>query len=319
MPEKRKVHLSTPERLTSGAIAGAVGKSSVAPFQRVQIMYQVNVGQKLSLQGGLQTAKDIVRNEGVSALWRGNVANAGRSAPTAAIKFWSQSLYSAKIRQMNWSKGTSQFLGGSMSGVTTVAATYPLDLFRTKLAANKEYKGYMDCAMKTVQRSGISGLYHGISAPIVGSIPHTGIAFWMFYHTKRLMGIDENSTEAAPLRRTCAGFLAGFAGQTVTYPFSTIRRRMQTSVEWQQKGLIKCGIDTVKHEGFLGLFRAYSIHAFKGPVSAAISFACNDIIKQKMKEYKMEREEEKEKIKLEDEQTQEILLTEVSKEPQKQV
>ena len=103
--------------------------------------------------------------------------------------------------------------------------------------------------MKTVQTSGIRGLYHGISAPIVGSIPHTGIAFWMFDYTKRLMGVDENTASAAPIRRTVAGFMAGFAGQTVTYPFSTIRRRMQTSVEWQQKGLIRCGVDTVKHEG----------------------------------------------------------------------
>ena len=105
--------------------------------------------------------------------------------------------------------------------------------------------------MKTVQTSGIRGLYHGISAPIVGSIPHTGIAFWMFDYTKRLMGVDENTASAAPIRRTVAGFMAGFAGQTVTYPFSTIRRRMQTSVEWQQKGLIRCGVDTVKHEGMV--------------------------------------------------------------------
>ena len=59
----------------------------------------------------------------------------------------------------------------------------------------------------------------------------------------------------------------------------------------------------------MGLFRAYSIHAFKGPVSAAISFSCNDIIKQKMKEYKLAREEAKEEIKLEEEQAQDVLLT----------
>ena len=128
--KRRKVKLSTVERLASGATAGAVGKSAVAPFQRIQILYQVNVGQKLTLAGGLATTKDVIKNEGISALWRGNIANAGRSAPTAAIKFWSQSLYSAKIKQMNWSNGVAQFVGGSLSGVTTVSATYPLDLFR---------------------------------------------------------------------------------------------------------------------------------------------------------------------------------------------
>ena len=62
--------------------------------------------------------------------------------------------------------------------------------------------------------------------------------------------------------------------------------------------------------GFLGLFRAYSIHAFKGPVSAAISFACNDIIKQKLKEYKMAREDAKEEIRLQEEEgVKDVLLT----------
>lgn len=305
---KDKKKLSTVERLASGATAGAVGKSSVAPFQRIQIMYQVNVGRKLTLQGGIDTTKQVIKNDGIMGLWRGNVANAARSAPTAAIKFWSQSAYYNRLREMDVSRGTAQFVGGALSGITTVSATYPMDLFRTKLAANSLYKGYWDCTKQTVSKYGIQGLYHGITAPLIGSIPHTGIAFWTFDYTKRLMGVDEDSAKAAPFRRSCAGFLAGFAGQTVTYPFSTIRRRMQTSHEWQQKGVLRCATHTISTEGVGGLFRAYSIHAFKGPVSAAVSFACNDIIKQKLKAYHARVEEEKDTIIPQN--VQPILLTE---------
>lgn len=244
-------------------------------------MFQVDKTKIPTLKGFAALTKNIVQKEGVLYLWRGNVANAGRSGPTAAIKFFAQSAYKNMLRDnTKLSNGKQQFLSGAMSGITTVCATYPLDLFRTKMAANSNYSGYADCAKQTFRASGMRGFYHGIQAPVVGSIPHTGIAFWAFDFLKREMGLDENSKESAPIRRTVAGFTAGLAGQTVTYPFSTIRRRMQTSLEWNARGLTGTAWTMLKTEGFIkGWYRAYSIHAFKGPVSAGISFMINDVVK----------------------------------------
>lgn len=287
MASTKRQELSVVERLCSGAIAGAVGKSAVAPFQRVQIMFQVDKSKKPTLGGFFTLSKDIVKNEGILYLWRGNLANAVRSGPTAAIKFFTQSAYKNMLNEKtSMGRGPKQFLSGAMSGITTVCLTYPLDLFRTKMAASSEFSSYADCTRKTFAASGLRGFYHGIQAPVVGSIPHTGIAFWAFQWIKDQMGLDDDARTKAPIRRTIAGFLAGLAGQTVTYPFSTIRRRMQTSLEWNSKGLIGTGVEMLRKEGFVvGWYRAYSIHAFKGPVSAGISFMMFDILRGYLYDY----------------------------------
>lgn len=71
-------------------------------------------------------------------------------------------------------------------GMCLVAAGHPLDLIKVNLQTMPNpkpgekpmYSGMMDCARKIIAKDGPTGLYRGMSAPLVGITPIYAICFW---------------------------------------------------------------------------------------------------------------------------------------------
>ncbi len=53
------------ELLLSGATAGAISKTVIAPIDRIKILYQVNPSRSFTLQRGFKTFTTIVNNTGM--------------------------------------------------------------------------------------------------------------------------------------------------------------------------------------------------------------------------------------------------------------
>lgn len=72
------------------------------------------------------------------------------------------------------------------TGMCLVAAGHPLDLIKVNLQTmptpkpgeKPVYTGMMDCARKIIAKDGLTGLYRGMSAPLVGITPIYAICFW---------------------------------------------------------------------------------------------------------------------------------------------
>lgn len=75
------------ESLIAGGTAGAVAKTAIAPADRVKIIYQVDPKKPFTLTSAVNTARHIVRHEGVIGLWRGNGVMMARVIPYAGISF----------------------------------------------------------------------------------------------------------------------------------------------------------------------------------------------------------------------------------------
>ena len=89
--------------LLSGAIAGLIAKTVVAPMDRVKIIFQVShrllhkvvynlccnkvTNEAYSIRNLPRIFSHIIREEGFTALWRGNSATILRIAPYAGIQF----------------------------------------------------------------------------------------------------------------------------------------------------------------------------------------------------------------------------------------
>lgn len=60
-------------------------------------------------------------------------------------------------------------VSGGLAGCSSLCIVYPLDFIRTRLSADinhhtkREYKGLVDCTMKTVKNEGFSALYRGFA------------------------------------------------------------------------------------------------------------------------------------------------------------
>lgn len=119
------------------------------------------------------------------------------------------------------SHGTQHFFTGSFAGMTSVIATYPLDLIRTRMAGRLcsgdlclPYNTWWETAKFTVQNEGVRGLYRGVSPTLIGAFPYEGIKFWSYdYFKARLPKVGPNPTSPPPAPSTlCCCPTTGFRG-----------------------------------------------------------------------------------------------------------
>merc|ERR1712187_407388 len=115
--------------------------------------------------------KRVQSEQGFRAFWRGNLVNCIRYAPQqgSALAFndaIKQLFPKYKATTHFWqSFGVNLFSGGLAGGIANTIC-YPFDFARTRLASDvgkgkKTFNGIMDCIMKTVRASGVTGLYRG--------------------------------------------------------------------------------------------------------------------------------------------------------------
>ena len=70
--------------LVAGAIAGAFSRTCTAPLDRVKVFLQVHGKEHSSI---LELTRAMIREGGITALWRGNGINVIKIAPESALKF----------------------------------------------------------------------------------------------------------------------------------------------------------------------------------------------------------------------------------------
>merc|ERR1711934_259730 len=169
---------------------------------------------------------------------------------------------------------------GGLAGAGSLCIVYPLDYARTRLASDmgggeKQFNGLADCIKKTVASGGIGSLYNGIGVSIVGIIPYRGVYFGLF---DTLSGYnpyekDDNGLLRASSKFVCAQTSAIVAGYA-SYPFDTVRRRLQMQSEkpqseWVYKGTSDCFGKILKDEGPSALFKGAGANALR-TVGAAL-------------------------------------------------
>ena len=88
----------TLERVVSGALAGGMSRVATAPIDRVKLLFQVDSASAgFTLRSGTAMARDIARNEGFFALWRGCHAAVVRILPYSATTFGTFNAYNAAL------------------------------------------------------------------------------------------------------------------------------------------------------------------------------------------------------------------------------
>nr|XP_006639920.2 PREDICTED: mitochondrial coenzyme A transporter SLC25A42 [Lepisosteus oculatus]XP_015221213.1 PREDICTED: mitochondrial coenzyme A transporter SLC25A42 [Lepisosteus oculatus]XP_015221214.1 PREDICTED: mitochondrial coenzyme A transporter SLC25A42 [Lepisosteus oculatus] len=273
--------------LFSGALAGAVAKTSVAPLDRTKIIFQVS-SNRFSAKEAYRLIYHTYRKDGFFSLWRGNSATMVRVIPYAAIQFCAHEQYKRLLGGYYGFQGKAlppfpRFLAGSLAGTTATMLTYPLDMVRARMAVTPKemYSNILHVFVRISREEGLKTLYRGFAPTILGVIPYAGLSFFTYETLKKLH--TENSGRAHPYsyERLAFGACAGLIGQSASYPLDVVRRRMQTAgVTGHTYGTIAGTMrEIVAEEGLVrGLYKGLSMNWVKGPIAVGISFTTFDLL-----------------------------------------
>ena len=284
----------------AGGVSGAVAKTATAPIERVKLLIQTQDANPKIISGEVKRYNGIVdcftrvaAEQGIGAFWRGNLTNIIRYFPTQAFNFAFKDSIKAMFPRADkhtefWKFFAINMASGGLAGAGSLMIVYPLDYARTRLASDvgagkQQFNGLIDCLSKTVKGSGIGGLYNGVGVSVVGIIPYRGVYFGLF---DTLSGYNpyqksENNLFRAASKFGCAQFSAIAAGYA-SYPFDTVRRRLQMQsekpkTEWVYSGTADCFSKIVKNEGTSALFKGAGANALRTVGAAMVLVLYSEI------------------------------------------
>ena len=271
--------LPTWERLSCGFIAGAVARTVTSPLDVVKLLLQVNT------KGGSMkdTITELWQKDGIKAFWRGNTVAIMNQGPQSAIKFFCVDELTRQVH--NFTKKpitTSQraLIGGS-AGIISQLISFPFDLIHTRITINPQaYTGIFQAMTKIIREEGVFALWSGIIPTVTGAVVYEGSQYVIQGGLKeKFIELYGKGGRITPWQNLFIGAAAGAIGQTVSFPFDVVRKRMMIRDENGNKlftSMSECFAKTYKNEGIGGFFRGIGINMVKIVPYSALQFTINE-------------------------------------------
>ncbi|XP_073670408.1 mitochondrial adenyl nucleotide antiporter SLC25A23 isoform X1 [Paramisgurnus dabryanus] len=279
--EKEKQSGFVWRQLMAGAVAGSVSRTGTAPLDRLKVFLQVHgqTSDKGNVWSGLRA---MVKEGGLTALWRGNGINVLKIAPETAIKFLAYEQIKCLIRgskEGGTLKVHERFLAGSLAGATAQTIIYPMEVLKTRLTLRKtgQYSSVADCAKQILQKEGVRAFYKGYLPNILGIIPYAGIDLAVYETLKNAWLQRHTATSADPgvLVLVGCGTVSSTCGQLASYPLALIRTRMQAQASVKggpQLSMLTLFRSIIAQEGVVGLYRGIAPNFLKVIPAVSISY-----------------------------------------------
>merc|ERR1712023_29255 len=277
----------------AGGISGAIAKTCTAPIERVKLIIQTQDANPRIMSGEIPRYTGILNcftrvgsEQGFLAFWRGNFVNILRYFPTQAFNFAFKDTIKAMFpkyspKQDFWKSFAVNMASGGLAGAGSLCIVYPLDYARTRLASDvgsgkRTFNGLFDCLKRTAAGPlGPAGLYAGFGVSLAGIIPYRGFQLGAF---DTLCGLNPFKDDKGVLGLVSTFFSAQtaiIAGAAISYPFDTVRRRLQMQAELPPEkhvynGTFDCLKKIAAEEGVAaGVYKGFVANAFRS-VGAAL-------------------------------------------------
>uniref|UniRef100_A0A8C1ZLI3 Solute carrier family 25 member 23a n=1 Tax=Cyprinus carpio TaxID=7962 RepID=A0A8C1ZLI3_CYPCA len=279
--EKEKQSGFVWRQLMAGAVAGSVSRTGTAPLDRLKVFLQVH-GQSSDKGNMWRGLRAMVKEGGLTALWRGNGINVLKIAPETAIKFLAYEQIKCLMRGRNEGgtlKVQERFVAGSLAGATAQTVIYPMEVLKTRLTLRKtgQYSSVADCAKQILQKEGVLAFYKGYLPNMLGIIPYAGIDLAVYETLKNawLQRHTEGSPYPGVLVLVGCGTVSSTCGQLASYPLALIRTRMQAQASVKgapQLSMLTLFRSIVAQEGVVGLYRGIAPNFLKVIPAVSISY-----------------------------------------------
>lgn len=173
------------------------------------------------------------------------------------------------------------FIAGASSGAVATTATYPLDLLRTRFAAqgtDKVYRSLFGAIQDIHRDEGCRGFFRGLGPALAQIVPYMGM-FFVAYEGLRLPMGDLNLPWGTG--DATAGILGSVIAKTAVFPLDLVRKRIQVQGPTRSRyvysdipvyhttvGAIRT---IVAREGLRGLYKGLPISLIKAAPASAVT------------------------------------------------
>ncbi|KAL4799899.1 mitochondrial carrier domain-containing protein [Aspergillus venezuelensis] len=287
----------------AGGIAGLISRFCIAPLDVVKIRLQLQIHSlsdpSLSprpngpvYKGTLSTLKTILREEGLPGLWKGNIPAELMYVCYGAIQFTTYRTTTQLLAQLGphrLPQPVESFAAGAFAGGIATGVTYPLDLLRTRFAAQgsgerRVYGSLLSSVKEIARHEGAKGLFRGCSAAVGQIVPYMGL-FFATYETLRPVMAAAPDLSPIPLLPgsgdAAAGVVASVLAKTGVFPLDLVRKRLQVQGPTralyvhknipEYRGVINTMKMIFRTQGVRGLYRGLTVSLVKAAPASAVT------------------------------------------------
>ncbi|KAL2817441.1 mitochondrial carrier domain-containing protein [Aspergillus cavernicola] len=287
----------------AGGIAGLISRFCIAPLDVVKIRLQLQI-HSLSdpvshaningpvYKGTFSALKTILRQEGLTGLWKGNVPAELMYVCYGAIQFSTYRSTTQLLSQLDSHRlpqPLESFVAGALAGGVATASTYPLDLLRTRFAAqgsgeHRVYRSLFSSVRDIARHEGPAGFFRGCSAAVGQIVPYMGL-FFATYETLRPAMASAPDALPFPLPPgsgdAASGVLASVFAKTGVFPLDLVRKRLQVQGPTralyvhrnipEYRGVFNTMALIYRTHGLRGLYRGLTVSLFKAAPASAVT------------------------------------------------
>ncbi|CAK7197488.1 mitochondrial thiamine pyrophosphate transporter [Sporothrix eucalyptigena] len=305
--------------VVAGGTAGLISRFIVAPLDVVKIRLQLQshslsdplLFARRDLQGGptykgtIPTMRHILAHEGIPGLWKGNVPAEMLYVLYSAAQFTAYRAVSVGMKHFQETTGikawphADSFIAGASAGAAATAATYPLDLLRTRFAAqgngpDRVYTNLRGAVRDIARDEGVRGFFRGLGPALIQIAPYMGAFFACYEGLKPVTGqIAETVLSSAMGQRVgvnagagagdaVAGVTAAVMAKTFVFPLDLVRKRIQVqgptrsryvhkNIPVYEGGVARTLQTILRTEGVRGLYRGLTVSLMKAAPANAIT------------------------------------------------
>lgn len=253
--------------ITAGFAGGAVQVLIGQPFDLVKVRMQT--GQYSS---PMQVVTDTLKNEGISAFYKGTLAPLIGVGACVSLQFYGyhetrRQLLKRHPEQAGQLTLGQFYLSGAVAGIVNTPVTSPVEQIRILLQVQRDdkhklYSGPKDAVQKITKQAGIKdGIFRGFWITMAREIQAYGMWFLSYEYMMREY-MQREHIERKDVTTPYLLLFGAAAGDILwlsSYPLDVIKSRIQSDrfgPESKYNGSVKAVVqDIVKTEGFKGFWR----------------------------------------------------------------
>jgi solute carrier family 25 thiamine pyrophosphate transporter 19 len=277
----------------AGGIAGLTSRFIIAPLDVVKIRLQLQIARSPRIGAAVHAARNIVAREGLTALWKGNIPAELLYVSYSMVQFVAYREAHVLLERTNVPPAYRSGLAGASAGMCATLVTYPLDLLRTRFAAqgttkvscilhvaNEVYQSLRASIVDILRDEGVAGYYRGVLTSLFQIAPYMGILFGTYEPTRHFL--TARSPFSPRASDFLAGGIAGVVSKCAVFPLDTVRKRLQVQGPTRGRyvyadipvyggGIWAAMRQIVAREGVRGLYRGLGVALLKSGPSAAVT------------------------------------------------